>query len=433
MTTLYHFCSYNTNKIDMDKNTTYLGQPIFTQVLSLIEESLINKAVKTHQSNKHAKSLRFKDHLVTMLYSVFARCTSLREVQTGLELCNGKLNHLNLSKVPARSTLSDGNKKRSSKVFETLYLSLYQKYKSVISDSRLSSAIAQKLYILDSTTISLFKAILKPAGRKRMDGKSKGGIKVHTLLKADNNMPCFIKFTAAALHDQQFYECIKELPNHSIITFDKAYINYEQFEKFNDRGISYVVPQKDNASYTSIKELDLLDTETAILKDEIIEVKYAIENETVQAKKQLQLRRIAYYSQKHSNTFIYWTNNLEFTATEIVAIYQNRWQIEKFFKKLKQNFPLQYFLGDNTNAIEIQIWCSLIGLILLQVLHTEQKSTIAFSILCSIVSIHLMNYTCITSIINKYKQKRQRIIKEKPPDITIKKVAHPHFQKQFDF
>jgi hypothetical protein len=433
MATLYQFCSYYTNNIDMDKTTTYLGQPIFTQLLSLIDDSLISRASRLHNANKYSKSLSFKDHLVTMLYSVFAKCTSLREVQTGLELCNGKLNHLNLNKVPARSTLSDGNKNRNSKVFETLYLSLYQKYKSVISDSRLSTTVAEKLYVLDSTTISLFKAILKPAGRKRMDGKSKGGIKIHTLLKADNNMPCFIKFTASALHDQQFYECIKELPNHSIITFDKAYINYEQFDKFNDRGISYVVPQKDNANYTNIKELALLDEETDILKDEIIEVKYTVENENTQAKKQLQLRRIAYYSQKHKDTFIYWTNNNELTATEVVAIYQNRWQIEKFFKKLKQNFPLQYFLGDNTNAIEIQIWCALIGLILLQVIFTEQKSTIAFSILASIVSIHLMNYTCLTSIINSYKQKRQRKRKEHTKNCTIKKTIHPHFQKQFDF
>ena len=433
MATLSQFCSYDTNKIDMYKTTTYLGQPIFTQLLSLIDDTLITRASKLHNSNKYSKSLSFKDHLITMLYSVFSKCTSLREVQAGLELCNGKLNHLNLCKVPARSTLSDGNRNRDSKVFETLYLSLYQKYKSIISDSRLSPTIAERLYVLDSTTISLFKAILKPAGRKRMDGKSKGGIKVHTLLKADNNMPCFIKFTAAALHDQQFYEYIKELPNHSIITFDKAYINYEQFDKFNDRGVTYVVPQKDNAHYTSIKELALLDAETDILKDEIVEVKYSVENEKVKAKKQLQLRRIAYYSQKHKDTFIYWTNNIELTATEIVSIYQNRWQIEKFFKKLKQNFPLQYFLGDNTNAIEIQIWCALIGLVLMQVIFKEQKATMAFSILASIITIHLMNYTCLTSIINKYKQKRQRKNKKHKHKCVTKKHQHPQYQKQFDF
>ena len=417
----------------MDKNTVYLGQPIFTQVLSLIDDALIAQACKLHKSDKYCKSLSFKSHLVTMLYTVFARCTSLREVQTGLELCNGKLNHLNLSKVPPRSTLSDGNKNRSSKVFETLYLSLFDKYKHIISDSRLAASLASKLYILDSSTISLFKAILKPAGRKRDDGRSKGGIKVHTLLKADSNMPCFIKFTAAAMHDQQFYECIKELPNHSIITFDKAYINYEQFDKFQDRGITYVVPQKVNAQYKSIKELALVEGEDTTLKDELIEINYTVEIDKIKVQKQLKLRRVAYYSEKHNDTFIYWTNNLELKASEVIAIYQNRWQIEKFFKKLKQNFPLQYFLGDNTNAIEIQIWCALIGLVLLQVIFAEQKTTIAFSILASIVAIHLMNYTSLTSIINKYKEKRVRKAKEKPPNKIEKKTTPLHIQAKLNF
>lgn len=218
MATLYQFCCDKTNKLDMDKATNYVGQPIFIQVLSLIDDSLIQSACKTHNADRFSKKLCFKDHLTTMLYCIFARCTSIREVQTGLELCEGKLNHLNLQKEPARSTLSDGNKKRSSDVFGTLYQSLYQKYKHIISDSLLKQSIASKLYILDSSTISLFKAILKPAGRKRNDGKSKGGIKVHTLLKADSNMPSFIKYTAAAMHDQRFYECIKELPDGSIIS-----------------------------------------------------------------------------------------------------------------------------------------------------------------------------------------------------------------------
>ena len=101
----------------MNKNTNYLGQPILQQVFSLIDEGIVHKATIKHKANYHSKQLLFKDHLTTMLYCIFSRCTSLREVQTGLELCNGKLNHLGLSKVPARSTLSDGNKKRSSDVF----------------------------------------------------------------------------------------------------------------------------------------------------------------------------------------------------------------------------------------------------------------------------------------------------------------------------
>jgi transposase len=178
--------------------------------------------------------------------------------------------------------------------------------------------------------------------------------------------------------------------------------------------------------------LDLLDTEPLILKDEIIVIKYTEDIEGVAVKRTLELRRITYYSQKHTTTFIYWTNNLELTATEIVEIYQNRWQIEKFFKRLKQNFPLNYFLGDNENAIQIRIWCALIGLLLLQVLHKENTATIAFSILAAIVSIHLMNYTSITSIINHYKKKRAR----KPEKSIVTKPkpkADPKIQTQFGF
>lgn len=416
----------------MDKNTTYLGQPILKQILSLIDACIIQKAVVKHKANYCSKQLLFKDHLTTMLYCIFSRCTSLREVQTGLELYEGKLNHLDLSKVPARSTLSDGNKKRSSEVFGEVYKQLYDKYKHIISDSPLKSNISSKLYILDSSTISLFKAILKPAGRKRLDGKSKGGIKVHTLLKADNNMPCFIKFTAAAFHDQQFYEHINELPNGSIIAFDKAYINYEQFAQFTQRGISYVVPQKDNAAYSSIQELELKDDEQAILKDEIIQVQYTEKVENTNIERTLPIRRIAYYSQKHQSTFVYQTNNTNLNAMEIVAIYQNRWQIEKFFKKLKQNFPLNYFLGDNENAIQIQIWCALIGLLLLQVLFTEQKATVAFSILASIVCLHIMSYHSITAIIKIYKKKRTRNKAPTQKNEHTKEI-HPHFAPQFNF
>ncbi|WP_301922874.1 DUF4372 domain-containing protein [Ferruginibacter sp.] len=126
---------------------------------SLIDDKSIASACKEHQADKFSKKLSFKDHLTTMLYTVFSGCTSIREVQAGLELCEGKLNHFNLTKVPARSTLSDGNKNRMSKVFGTLYQKLFEKHKAIISDSSMDKDVASKLYILDSTTISLFKAI----------------------------------------------------------------------------------------------------------------------------------------------------------------------------------------------------------------------------------------------------------------------------------
>lgn len=407
----------------MNKSTDYLGQPILSQLLSLIDQSVISRTVRSHRANYRYKKLLVWDHLVSMLYGVFTNCTSLREIQHGLEICQGKLNHLNLSGVAPRSTLSDGNKNRPSKVFGTIYGKLYENYKSVISDSTLKAEIAKRLFILDSTTVSLFKAILKPAGRKRSDGKSKGGMKVNTLLQAETHMPSFINYMAAALHDQQFYSYIKELPDHSIIVFDKAYINYQQFAAFGQRDIFYVTRQKDNSIYRSLEEFELPEEESDILKDERIDVTYRHDNQC----KALQMRRVAVYSEKYQTAFIYITNNFELPAADIAAIYQNRWQIEVFFKKLKQNFPLTYFYGDNSNAIEIQIWCALIALLLLQVIHKEQKSKMAFSILATIVRLHIMNYVSLTAIIETYKAKRQRVKKE-PDKLTRKYTAPPALQ-----
>jgi len=241
----------------MNKSTDYVGQPVFSQLLSLIDESIIKQTIAEHKANHCYKRLFLWDHLVSLPYGIFTHCTSLREIQYGLEVCQGKLNHLNLKRVPPRSTLSDGNKQRPSKVFGTIYQKLYAFYKHSISDSRMLPVARKNLYIPDSSTISLFKAILKPAGRKRKDGTSKGGMKVHTLLNADANMPSFIKYTAAALHDQQFYKYINELPDYSIIAFDKAYINYEQFDKFTQRNIYYVTRQKENADIKPSKNLTL--------------------------------------------------------------------------------------------------------------------------------------------------------------------------------
>jgi Transposase DDE domain len=303
--------------------------------------------------------------------------------------------------VPPKSTLSDGNRQRPSTVFKETYQHLYKLYKPSLSDSTLPKTVLQKLFLLDATVFSLFKAILKTSGRYAANGKKKGGIKKNTVIDASSMMPCFIQFDAAADHDQLIYKHLS-LPAGSYIVFDKGYNNYRQFASFSAAGISFITRQKENAVYTSAMEcLHGAGSPTAILKEEIIFQTYKDENN---AEHVLRLRRIAWWDADKQRAFEFITNNFELDALTIAQLYRYRWQIELFFKKLKQNFPLQYFVGDNQNAIEIQIWCALIALLLLSTIHSKQRSKMAFTVFVTVIRLHLFNYIHISTLMNYYRK-----------------------------
>lgn len=389
----------------MNKSTNFVGQHIFSQILSLASKNSLTGVFDATKANKWYKKIMAWDHFVTMLFGVLSNCTSLREIQMGLEAFGGKLNHLNLDKVPPRSTLSDANKNRPSSVFAAIYKSISDRYHLNLSDSTLPQAILSKLFIVDSTVFGLFKAILKTSGRKAASGKQKGGIKKNTMIDGNSLMPVLIRFNAAADNDQQFLKYIK-LPSGSYITFDKGYNNYKNFAKFSQNEIFFITRQKDNAVYTSVTEVILTkDTPDAVLKDENIEQSYIDDHKKEQ---KLTLRRIAWWDADTNKVYEFITNNFEIEAAIIAAIYRYRWRIELFFKKLKQNFQLQYFVGDNQNAIEIQIWCALIAVLLLSVIHSQNKSTISFSNVATLLRIHLAGYISIKDLLALHNKKRVR-------------------------
>jgi hypothetical protein len=395
----------------MNKSSEFVGQHIFSQIISLSSKNALSGIFQSSKANKYYKKIKCWDHYVSMMFCVLAHCNSLREITMGLEAFQGKLNHLNLEKAPPRSTLGDANMKRSSEVFRMIYMHLKEHYKLSISDSTLPNTVLNKLFLIDSTVFGLFKAILKTSGRNRMDGKRKGGIKKNTVLEASSRMPLLINFNAAADHDQLFLKHI-DLPSGSYLTFDKGYNNYNEFVAYTEKGIFFITRQKDNAVYKSIEEKDPEpNTPDTILKDEIIEQVYRDKNGRIQT---LRLRRIAFWVEKENRTYEFITNNFELPAQVIADIYKFRWQIELFFKRLKQNFPLQYFVGDNQNAIEIQIWCSLIALLLLTVIHNQNKAKMAFSNLATLIRIHLAGYISLRELIALHNKKRQR---NKPPPL----------------
>jgi hypothetical protein len=372
----------------MGKSKNFSGQPIFNQLLNFIDKSDIKRIAKSHNAERYVKKFSTYNHVVVMLFVAFEGYHSIREVILGLLANAHKLSHLGLSYLVKRSTFSEANIRRNSKIFGDIYMSVYQNHASSLTDSRLSDADMKKLYIMDSTTITLFKDILKGVGRNPKDGRKKGGIKAHTIIKASENVPCLIRYSEAARHDHMFLNEVFNLAAGSIITFDKGYVDYAKYEELSKKSIWYVTRLKDNAIYEARREFNIPDdADSGVLKDEEIILYYGDKK-----KDEHKARRIAYWDSDNKRLFEFITNNFDLSAEKIAIIYKKRWQIELLFKQLKQNFPLKYFLGDNENAIEIQIWTAMLSNLLITLVRSKIKRKWAFSNLVSIVRQQLMNY-----------------------------------------
>lgn len=392
----------------MGKSTIFSGQPIFNQLLTFIDKSEVRKIAKQHDSERYVKKFTTYNHLVVMLFVALEGSRSIREVILGLLANAHKLSHLGLSYLVKRSTFSEANKRRSSNVFEAIYMSVYRKHASSLADSRLKEKELKRLYIMDSSTISLFKDILKGAGRNPKNGKKKGGIKAHTLIKAAENVPCLISYSEASKHDHIFLQEALSLPSGSIVTFDKGYVDYARYQAFTDQSIWYVTRLKANTLYKFRQEFDIPDdADSGVLKDEEVALLYG-KNKT----KEHKARRIAYWDSENARVFEFITNNMEFAAETIAYIYKKRWQIELLFKQLKQNFPLKYFLGDNENAIEIQIWAAMLANLLITLVKSKLKRSWAFSNMVSIVRQQLMNYINIYAFLENSEKSWLMLIKE---------------------
>jgi hypothetical protein len=390
----------------MVKSTNFTGQPILNQLLMYIDKGDIRKIAAKHQADRYVKKFTTYNHLVVMLFIAFEGYHSIREAVLGLLANAHKLPHLGLSYVVRRSTFSEANERRSSNVFGDIYMSVYRKYASFLTDSRLTDNDMKRLYIMDSTTITLFKDILKGVGRNPKEGKKKGGIKAHTIIKAEENVPHLIRYSEAVRHDHTFLKEIHHLPKGSIITFDKGYVDYAQYEEFTKNTIWYVTRLKDNAIYKAREEFDIPDeADSGVLKDEEVLLVYG-PNKTLEHR----ARRIAYWDSENERLFEFVTNNFELPAEKVALIYKKRWQIELLFKQLKQNFPLKYFIGDNENAVEIQIWAAMLANLLLSLVKSRVRRSWSFSNLVSIIRQQLMSYIDIYSFLEDPEGTWRRIV-----------------------
>lgn len=390
--------------LTMGKSTHFSGQPLYSQILKLLDKSKVLRLSRENGGERYVKRFDGWSHLVVMLYAVIMRFDSLREITAALQAEARKLVHLGVTVMTAKSTLSDANKRRPEAVFEAIYRDLYASHRHrLLSDSpfcrgKREPKWMKKLQIIDSTTISLFSdLVFKGVGEHPKRGKRKGGIKVHTVIHANEGVPSDIQFTSAATNDS-FMLRPKNLSQGDILAMDRAYINYEKMEELTRRGVIYVTKMKKKLLYT-VEEDVMYQNIAGLLEVRVQHVTFR-KREGKGEEIVHHARIITYVDEKKRKLVSLLTNDMTFDPAEIIEIYRKRWEIELLFKQLKQNFPLKYFYGENANAIKIQIWVTLIANLLLVLMKRGLTRSWSFSGLATMVRITLMYYVDFYSLFN---------------------------------
>ena len=385
----------------MGKSSHFIGQPMFSQLLKLLDKSKILEISQEKGGERYIKRFNCWVHLVVMLFAVIKRFDSLSEITAALLGESRKLCHLGIGMKTSKSTLADANKRRSETVFEGIYKHLYATYRQTLSSDSRSDKTPKwmkRLQIIDSTTITLFSnLIFKGVGRHPKTGKKKGGIKVHTVIHANEGVPSDIKFTSAATNDS-FMLKPSNLSKGDILAMDRAYIDYEKFEELTQRGVIYVTKLKKSLKF------EILDDKMYQRPDGLMEVRIQNVVFTKKVSKEKTVthhaRIITYVDERKRRLVSLLTNDMDSDPTEIIEIYRKRWEIELLFKQIKQNFPLKYFYGESANAIKIQIWVTLIADLLLMVMQKGLTRKWSFSGLATMVRINLMYYVDFYSLFN---------------------------------
>jgi hypothetical protein len=337
----------------MLKKHTLLGQ--ITQMISRYD---FEKAVTSNKGRHFTLSFDYWSHFMAMMFGQLSDQHSLRDLVLNLSSQSHRFYHLGMSRI-CRSTFSDANNNRPYQIYENLFYHLLDKYGPSFKDGQ--PKLKGKLYTIDATVVGLCLSLFGWAKFRT----TKAGIKLHVRLDHDRNIPEYAVITNASVHESQVRKMF-DLPSGSLIVFDRGYTDYHLYSLLNERGILFVTRLKDNADYRVIKRRKAT-KRPGITSDQIIEFRGFYSK----GKCPIKLRRIRYIDRETGQVYVYLTNDLRHSASTIADIYKQRWQIELFFKALKQNLVIKTFWGTSENAVYSQIWVALILYFLLSVLKAQ--------------------------------------------------------------
>lgn len=354
---------------------------LFSQIISKLDRRSFTKLVEEKQTDKHQKGYNSWTHLVSMLFCQFAKSQSVRDISNGLRSATGNLNHLGVEKAPSKSSISYQNKNRNWELFRSYYYQLLSSLGQQAGFKQVKFKIKSKIFLLDSTTISLCLSLFDWAKYKT----AKGAVKMHTLLDFDGNLPAYVNITNGKTADNKGAYDVPLLKG-SVIVADRFYNDFSLLNIWDSKGVYFVIRHKENIQYITIKENELPDNRHQhVLKDEIIELKSNVSKEKYPKK----LRRVAIWDVINSQTIEIITNQMTWTANTIGELYRSRWQVEIFFREIKQLLHIKSFIGTSENAVLIQIWTALITILILKALKAMAKFGWHLSNLVAFIRLNL--------------------------------------------
>jgi len=359
---------------------------IFAQLVELIDKNLFHQTVRKHNGNKHAKGFTCWEQFVSLMFCHLGKAQSLKEICIGLGSSTGKLSHLGLKHGPKKSTLAYANEHRSYKIFEETFYHLLGQAQSQIKGKH-KFRFKNKLYSMDTTVIDLCLSMFDWARFRR----AKGAVKLHMLLDHDGYLPVYAHITDGKTHEVRAAKdaIIRNFtfPKDSFIAFDRGFNDFALFAYWCTSGVWFVTRMKSNTTYDIVRKNEAPQN-SHILRDEIIELNSTKASETCDH----QLRRIEVWDPVNQKVIVLLTNHLKFGSTTIAAIYKDRWQIEIFFKTIKQNLKIKTFVGTSANAVKIQLWTALISLLLLKMLKAKARYAWSMSNLVAMLRFNLFTY-----------------------------------------
>lgn len=363
---------------------------IFAQVLQFIPRLEFAAAVRKHQAERHARGFSCWSQLVAMLFCQLGRAQSLREIVGGLAACEGKLQHLGVGEAPKRSTLAYANQHRPWQLFQSVFTALYQRCAADVQHrGRRKFRFKHKLLSLDATMVPLCLSMFDWAHYRR----SKGAVKLHLVLDHDGYLPQFAVITDGKTSDIRVARDLPWEPG-TVLVMDRGYQDFGWWLELSRRKVFFVTRLKDNAEYGVVEQRNA-DRDRGILLDEVV-----LLTQLQEAGPIARMRRIEVWIEDKQESMVFITNHLNLAASTIAAIYKDRWQVELFFKALKQSLRIKTFVGTSANAVMIQIWTALIAMLVVKYLQLRSTFGWSLSNLIALLRHQLFVYRDLTAWLN---------------------------------